>query len=367
MDSRGGASGTPLRFSKLAVVDFRLAGSLDSLGINTKAHSHLQMVDTVVRSPDGAPQELKDIVHTLKSQSCPRFVPSSTGAELMFVAEDPRPKLDERPTVAPSSWLPPTFTPSRLVALAPIPAHGKELTEKNQHGKVPETTSSRVDATLLDVGEGALPQAAIVGCPEFVPSLYAKTESLASTLSEGLFIEKNHGASQGTGERKFGDTFVILTDPSSTASVLGVDSQELAVSLAQEGRRGAINRVHLLYNIGGIGPSSESRSTSKHFNLGGCQPIRAAGPVGHNRLERAIEAMKSTVTASDTASEYVTWLACLTVDQRIAIVESPNQENWINMSMPYPIRMGNAAQDIWCPRGREEACFEVWSNPSPNS
>jgi len=64
---------------------------------------------------------------------------------------------------------------------------------------------------------------------------------------------------------------------------------------------------------------------------------------------------------------FTTWLACLTADQRIAIVESPNTERWINMSMPYPMWTGLPTQDIWCPDDRQEAwCFEVWSNPNPN-
>jgi len=365
MNSRGGPSGTPLRFSKLAIVDFQLMGALTgSKDFKARARSHLQLVDTTVVEPEGVRGDMRQLVHQLQSQACPRFVPSRMGAELMFVAEDPRPHLEERPTAAPAAWLPQTFMPSRWLALATVPQHGRPLEEKKHDGHVPTSTSSSVDATLLDVGEGGLPQAALLGCPEFVPSLYATTQSLTSRLSARLFKEKNHGARRGTEEHRFGDTFVILTDPSASASVLGVEAQEIAVSLAQEGRRGAVTRVHLLYNIDSLQPADGSKADALQLQLGGCQPIRAAGREGHNRLQWAVETMKSTLTATE-AAEYVTWLACITADQRIAIVESANQENWINMSMPYPIWTGKSSQDIWCPRGREEACFEVWSNPNP--
>ena len=84
------------------------------------------------------------------------------------------------------------------------------------------------------------------------------------------------------------------------------------------------------------------------------------------RLQWILETLMDTFSLRHDRREYSTWLACLTADQRIAIVESPERDHWINMSVPYPMWSGHPLQDVWCPEEREEACFEVWSNPNPH-
>lgn len=65
------------------------------------------------------------------------------------------------------------------------------------------------------------------------------------------------------------------------------------------------------------------------------------------------------------AEDYTAWLVCVTADQKVALVASGDRQHWINMSMPYPMLFGDPPSDVWCPPGREEACFEVWSSPRP--
>lgn len=373
MDSIGGPSGVPLRFSKLAVIDFDLLESnfekLEQLSpgqsLNAVSRSHLQLVDTNILVPEGAGEDVRQVVASLKSQACPRFVPTRWGTELMFLGEDPRPRPDDTPTPA-SAWGSVSYMPSRWVALAPIPSHGQSLQRKRPEGQLPKPTLSSVSAALVDVGEQALPQVGVRGCPEFVPSLYPAAQSLAARLAEDiLHPSKKPRGRRSAGEERMNDTFVMITDPPST-SVLGVDAQALAVSLATDSRRGAVSRAHLLYNIDVVQPADGSGEQTTRLQLKGCQPIRSAGREGRSRLEWVAETMRSTLTRSP-GDEYVAWLACLTADQRVAIVESPDESNWMNMSMPYPVWTGKPTQDVWCPRGREEACFEVWSNPNPNN
>lgn len=225
----------------------------------------------------------------------------------------------------------------------------------------------KAEAMLLNVGLGALPFAPVEGCPEFVPTLYYNSKGLAETVRDRLFHQddKKEAEEAALAERKFRDTFVILSDPTS-ASVLGVDAQVLAVSLPEGPSTGAVSRVHLLYNVGNAPNGPGSPTAKERLRLGGCGPIRAAGRQGHMRLQSVVETLMATLRLHTEKSGYTAWLACLTADQRIAIVESPKREHWINMSMPYPIWTGKPTQAIWCPEEREEACFEVWSNPNPN-
>ena len=50
-------------------------------------------------------------------------------------------------------------------------------------------------------------------------------------------------------------------------------------------------------------------------------------------MEAALESVKKTLRISDSRGKYTTWLACLTTDQKVAIVESEDTKNWINMCL----------------------------------
>jgi hypothetical protein len=212
------------------------------------------------------------------------------------------------------------------------------------------------EAVLLDVSAHGLPFAPVHGCPEFVPSLYT-SETLTETISHAWDSQEKR-AQEHLKKIYLGDTFVFESDPKS-ASVIGVDAQVLAISLPVDGKPGGVGRVNLLYDVDAFGPKSRLR-------LNGCQPIRAAGREGHMSLGRLQADAVDMFNIHTEQNGYAAWLACLTADQRVAIVESPKREHWINMSMPYPEYTGTSFQDVWCPDGREDGCFEVWSNPNPN-
>lgn len=148
--------------------------------------------------------------------------------------------------------------------------------------------------------------------------------------------------------------------------MLGVEAQVLAVSLPSGLSNGNVSNVQLLYNVEGVYGKDGQKGGSEKLRLGGCQPIRAVGRKGHMQLQWVLETLMKTFQLKTEKNQYTAWLACLTADQRIAIVESPNSEHWINMTMPYPTWTGRPNQDMWCPDTRQETCFEVWSNPNPN-
>jgi len=458
---------TPLRFSKLAMVDFQLLGlnlthSMDPTRSAAYARSELKIVDAVPVAPEGASSEVRKAVARYTSQACPRFVPSKRGNELLFVAEDLDPaQRSSQPS--PTAWLSPALQPARRLALASVPeevgraprrrlpetrdknqnviiccaaftapclacaegqsvdeyclspgsaavpgcegaeAPGKELqaccterrarclacyegksveqfcAESGKHMGVAgceedvqdisalqplEFQAIRAEAALVDVGQGALPYAPVRGCPEFVPRPYFETESLAAAFTGNIFRTPGEEAAAELEEQRARDTFAVLTDPSS-ASVLGVDAQVLAVALPEGPGTGAVSRVQLLYNVG-ASPGGPFGPAGQQLRLGGCQPIRAAGRTSHMRLQSVLETLMLTLQLRSMKSGLVTWLACLTADQRVAIVQSSERDHWINMSMPYPLHTGQATQGVWCPEERQEACFEVWSNPNPN-
>eukprot|EP00435_Cladocopium_sp_Y103_P002433 s1842_g1.t1 len=111
---------------------------------------------------------------------------------------------------------------------------------------------------------------------------------------------------------------------------------------------GEVSFRQLLYNV---------KSLNQNLVLGGCKPIRAAGRQGHMRMEAALESVMKTLRISDDRTKYTTWLACLTSDQKVAIVESEDTKNWINMSMPYPFWTANDPF-VWCAEEHQESCFE---------
>ena len=48
-------------------------------------------------------------------------------------------------------------------------------------------------------------------------------------------------------------------------------------------------------------------------------------------MQSALESVMKTLRLSDDREKYTTWLACLTSDQKVAIVESEDTKHWINM------------------------------------
>jgi len=91
------------------------------------------------------------------------------------------------------------------------------------------------------------------------------------------------------------------------------------------------NGAQLMFNVNG--PS-----------LAGCQPVK--GISGELRL------------------------ACVDEQQRMALLESRDQEDWMHVNMPTSkpaTQSQKVAQsswrETWCPKGREDACFEAWLRP----
>mmetsp|Transcript_753 Transcript_753/g.1368 ORF Transcript_753/g.1368 Transcript_753/m.1368 type:complete len:704 (-) Transcript_753:25-2136(-) len=219
------------------------------------------------------------------------------------------------------------------------------------------------DSQLLDVARpdrSSLPFAPVSGCPEFVPGLHNNAKGLAESFEADLFSTPAEKAAAAAELQRFRDSFVVLSDPSSD-SVLGVDAQVLAGSLPPGPVTGEVIGVKLLYNVKSSHGVGEDRLV-----IAGCKPIRAAGRTGHMALQSALQKIIKTLRLDIQQSEYTAWLACLTSDQRVAIVESPNNRQWINMSMPFPVWTGKKNQAVWCPQEHQESCFEVWSNPNPN-
>eukprot|EP00438_Fugacium_kawagutii_P018769 Skav219035 [mRNA] locus=scaffold511:172904:187801:+ [translate_table: standard] len=177
------------------------------------------------------------------------------------------------------------------------------------------------------MGDHEMPFAPVRGCPEFVPSFYSSTKS----LQEAQCCESSARAYK-MGPRK------------RSSSVLGIDAQVLAGSLAAGPPMGEVSFRQLLYNV---------KSSDNGLVLGGCKPIRAAGREGHMSLESALESVEKTLHISDDRTKYTTWLACLTSDQKVAIVESEDTKNWINMSMPYPF-WTDTNPFVWCAEEHQE-------------
>eukprot|EP00913_Durusdinium_trenchii_P000307 g281.t1 len=371
----------PIQFSKLAVVDFQLKNLTGArAGPQAFAASQVRVLNTRPVAPPNADEGATSKAHRYLSHCCPRFVPSKQGAELLFVAEDVAPEVQS------SDWAPEVSLPQRLLAqmqlLDSYSVTGRKLTEEAWKD-VPQTPGVRGAISdkemsqamerheaqvlaqgaqewhgysqMLSMGQHEMPFAPVSGCPEFVPSFYSGTQSLQEAFHADLFESEEQRLREQRLRDQTRDSFVCLTDPSSS-SVLGIDAQVLAGSLAAGPSMGQVSFRQLLYNVKSLGHG---------LVLGGCKPIRAAGRQGHMRMEAALESVKKTLRISDSRGKYTTWLACLTTDQKVAIVESEDTKNWINMSMPYPFWTRNHPF-VWCLHEHQESCFEVWSNPNPN-
>jgi len=387
-----GSGGRPVEFSKIAVLDFIIRGMNIS---NPKqpgrsfawAESELRLVDTRPQPPRGANSFATEAVKRFHSQSCPRFVPSKEGSELIYVAEDVAPA---KKSPIKSVWHEPTVLPPRLVALVQLPGSSRRLgvdrlrvpddresmgTENSSRTSISSSFQAKekvliggaaqaltADSQILDIGRDHLPLAPISGCPEFVSDLYKHTQSFTQTVHDNLFKSPAEKAKELANEALYKDTFVALSDPRSS-SILDVDAQVFSASLPNSSIPGEVVGVRLLYNVG----STSGAGGIERLMLAGCQPIRAAGRQGHMRMQNALETVMETLGKAPETREYTAWLACLTADQRVAIVESPRRKHWINMSMPFPMWTGTPNQAVWCPREYQESCFEVWSNPNPNT
>jgi len=356
-------------FSQLAVLDFQPLQTTTP-GNVTEALSELRIIDSTPADPH---TEGDGEVAEFSSQACPRFVPSRKGAELLFVAESVHTKNDATGSQSDRKQ----GSPMRRLALVDVPkSHsiiGGSAPEQTAAEKLPEEGAS---VTMLPWGYGHIPYAPVHGCPEFVPTLYASSKSLSETLSERLsdsLYGKGFALGSEPEEQTLSDTFTFLSDTMTSASVLGVDAQEIAVSLDEGAQRGKVSRVQLLYDVGRVpGTKKDLNGGRSQLLLDGCQPIRAAGREGHMQLQKAMDRLQKMwpqpqgTVRKDVGDGYTAWLVCMTADQRVAIVQSPEQKHWMNMTMPYPTHTGTLAQGIWCRHDREEACFEVWANPNPN-
>eukprot|EP00929_Paragymnodinium_shiwhaense_P051111 TRINITY_DN25733_c0_g1_i1.p1 TRINITY_DN25733_c0_g1~~TRINITY_DN25733_c0_g1_i1.p1 ORF type:complete len:986 (+),score=216.39 TRINITY_DN25733_c0_g1_i1:89-3046(+) len=282
------------------------------------------------------------------------------------------PVLTAEPTLAP------TAAPTAAPTLAPTPEPAAFIAEViaqvlSANGDSDDDSIEKIKASalLLDVGSNELPYAPVHGCPEFVQSVFSVKEKKSSSASADRADNKlgqkfvnvsnvSANAKASIHEKKLLDTFVFESEPNSE-SVLGVDAQVLSVTLTDNLQSGRVNSVRLLWNV-----DNAPKRLGSHLRLSGCQPIRAVGRQGRMRLEWILSNLVSMFRIHTDQNGYTAWLACLTADQRVAIVESPQREHWINMSMPYPLYTGKPTQAIWCPDHLQEACFEVWANPNPN-
>jgi len=366
-----------IEFSKLAVVDFQLknlTGPVGPLGSKQKAFaaSQIRILSSDAMSPRGANKRAVSMAKRYLSHCCPRFVPSKQGAELLFVAEDVAPLHS-------GHWSPVVSLPTRVLAqmqLLDKIVTGRKLEAWRHVAEKDNLTRSdlaemmerheaeilsqgadeiNTQSQMLSMGDHEMPFAPVKGCPEFVPSLYSSTQSLQEAVSSDLFESEEQRLREQRLRDQTRDSFVCMTDPSSN-SVLGIDAQVIAGSLAQGPPMGEVSFRQLLYNV---------QSLRSGLVLGGCKPIRAAGRQGHMRMQSALESVMKTLRLSDDRIKYTTWLACLTSDQKVAIVESEDTKHWINMSMPYPFWTPHDPF-VWCNQDYQESCFEVWSNPNPN-
>jgi hypothetical protein len=388
-----GAPSVSLEISHLAIVDFELL-DFNKTTVGTVNSAVLPLNFSLSLPPDETvaveAAEVKKVTTTFTSHCCPRFIPSTRGTRLLLVAEHEGPIKGLEPSLFPEQQ--PVL--QRRLAVANL-----------QTGDVIKSDSSFQASWLSGLTGGvlrgsghrhhhamlvnSLPSVPVHGCPEFVPSLYVTPRSITDTMMEHLKNFKNKLMNgnftikeQPPKLEKYNmrDTFVFTSNTIGSKSVLGVDAQVVAASLDNGGEGGQVSNAHLLYNVdampGSLTSGLNERSASSQGSLNeekrllrleGCKPIRAAGRKGHMNLEWAFETLLTTLHVHTENKGYTTWLACTTADQRVAIVQSPKRAHWVNFTMPFPVYRPEAiSQNVWCPRGHEDECFEVWSSPNPN-
>ncbi|CAK9075049.1 unnamed protein product [Durusdinium trenchii] len=349
----------PIQFSKLAVVDFQLKNLTGArAGPQAFAASQVRVLNTRPVAPPNADEGATSKAHRYLSHCCPRFVPSKQGAELLFVAEDVAPEVQS------SDWAPEVSLPQRLLAqmqLLEDSVTGRKLTEEAWKD-VPQTPGVRGAISDKEMSQAMERHEAQVLAQGYTGFDFFLLQALKGALpckeinadsQMWLGLDANNAFDGPTRDALRTSEWLPRIRSS---SVLGIDAQVLAGSLAAGPSMGQVSFRQLLYNVKSLGHG---------LVLGGCKPIRAAGRQGHMRMEAALESVKKTLRISDSRGKYTTWLACLTTDQKVAIVESEDTKNWINMSMPYPFWTRNHPF-VWCLHEHQESCFEVWSNPNPN-
>jgi len=376
-----------IHFSQLAVVDFELLG-FNKTDVGTVRSALMPINLTLdLEEKDSVGETTPQITRSFTSQCCPRFIPSTRGSRLLFVAE-------HQDKIFQSSAERPVL--QRRLAVANLPT-GNVIRSDNEAqpswmtgltgGNLMQNVARLHDALLVDVGMHSLPNAPVHGCPEFVPSLYVAPKSITETMMEHFKNFKAKVFDDDTYQAKkmktydLHDTFVFTSNTKHSGTVIGVESQVVAASLDHEGVGGKVSDTHLLYNVDAMPDSLTSglnqrirRTATATVNeekellrLEGCKPIRAAGRKGHMRLQFVFETLLQTLQITTETKGYTTWLACATADQKVAIVQSHKREHWVNFTIPFPVYAEKAiSQNVWCPRDYEDECFEVWSSPNPN-
>lgn len=391
----------PLRFTRIAIVDFQLPGN---------GHLEQQVLQSDLRvinptmPPKMVPWSLRQV--QFSSHECPRFVPSRGGHTLLFVAMDavmaqhvaerkgPGPHIatehlalvDADPGAKYSAGGKPRQMCCRALTAqclacsqdttvelfcqklrgAHFPGCEKTATtcckEKNavcyacregksveqfchEQGKsldIPgceeDAASETVESTLpfmaLEAQAtllGGLPPIRILGCPEFIADLGIDNFGKAAI---------DHPLRNEASQRQ-GDTFTLQSDLTVSGVAVGLKAQEVAVSLPRgEWSRGEGGRLfvlpkgrsgaELLFNIDGP-------------KLVGCQPVKG-------------------ILGSGSSAELR--LACVDEEQRLVILESREQEDWMRIYVPHE-PLGEPRRHLerhgpWCPPGRDDACFEAW-------
>jgi len=391
----------PLRFTKLAIVEFRLPG--DGHLAQHSFHSELHVIQ-----PEIPRKQLPWISRWVQysSQCCPRFVPSRGGHALLFIAEDvvisQHVAMNKGPgahiktqhlalvDVDPGANYSAGGKPRQMCCralTAECLACSQDVTvetfcaklrgahfpgceqvstacckEKNavclaceegksveqfchEQGKnldIPgceEDAASAADDNVLRFRAlevkatlvGGLPPLRFLGCPEFIADLGIDNFGNAAISRPKTAV---------VSERQ-GDTFAVMSDTTSLGVTIGITAQGIAVTLPKgnwtptpSGRLLVVPKAkygaELLFNNDGT-------------RLSGCKPVKGATP--------AVAELR---------------MMCVDDEQRLVVLESRDQEDWMHVNMPVPpSSQPRATKSLarlgpWCPKEREDACFEAW-------
>lgn len=379
-----GFKSSKLQFSQIALVDFELVNfTKTKVGY---VRSALLPQTEKVSAPHEFEGEEIDMTR-FNSMSCPRFVPSQRGSSILFTTEFDTASADDLNLRTGIFAMPERrLAITRTTGGAVTTSSDFEASWLNSLKSMPRGPD--VKGKMFDCGAYTLPCAPVHGCPEFVPSLYVQPKSITDTIMDKMkSIEKemtepgelNPKDASQLKKWKLRDTFVYTSNTFDSPAILNIDAQVIAAELPDHNLHQAskVKSVEMLYNVKSMPPGigsggaptgiNRSKAHDRMLMLEGCQPIRAAGRKGHMRLQWAFETVLMTLRVPKDTRGYSTWLACLTADQRVAIVESPREEYWTNMSMPNPVYVQDAKiENVWCPTEGAEGCFEVWSSPNPN-